>query len=282
MNQIKCRTCKHVDAPIIHDLGDLGNSNLFVCSRCNSLQGSFKGALSLFGSDHVAYVENSALILRDHGSISVNDDFGGNFSTFDKVLCDWIFYLEEVDRCLFDFCVLDYAVDVVKVAKILSDRCISYWDFKPDFVVGQVKTIEIFCDGACSGNPGPGGWGAILRNGERTKEISGGAKDTTNNQMELTAAIEGLKALKKPCDVSLTSDSKYLVNAIEKGWLVNWKQNGWKTANKKPVKNKELWIALDEQLDIHSVRFYWVKGHAGHEQNERCDELARAALEAVR
>lgn len=141
-----------------------------------------------------------------------------------------------------------------------------------------MKKVEIFTDGACSGNPGPGGWGAVMRYKNTEKELYGFLAHTTNNQMELTAAIEALKALKQSCDVILTTDSQYVKDGITK-WIFNWKKNDWRTAAKKPVKNKELWIALDEQILRHNVEWAWVKGHAGHPENERADELARKAIE---
>ncbi len=137
-----------------------------------------------------------------------------------------------------------------------------------------MKHIELYTDGACRGNPGKGGWGAILVFEGIEKELSGGEKETTNNRMELTAAIEGLRAIKYPCEVTLTSDSRYLVDAIEKKWLVSWKKKNWKKADGKPVLNVDLWKALDEQLARHTVSFVWVKGHEGHPYNERCDVLA--------
>ena len=140
-----------------------------------------------------------------------------------------------------------------------------------------MKTVEAFTDGACSGNPGPGGWGAILRFGERTKELSGGEASTTNNRMELTAAIEALNALNEPCHVLMHTDSKYVMDGIS-GWIKGWKRNGWKTADKKPVKNAELWQALDQANARHKVEWTWVKGHAGHVENERADELARLGM----
>jgi ribonuclease HI len=140
-----------------------------------------------------------------------------------------------------------------------------------------MKQVEIFTDGACSGNPGPGGWGAILRHGDALKELSGGESPTTNNRMELTAAIEALKALKEPCQVDLYTDSSYLRNGI-RGWVEGWKRNGWKTADRKPVKNVELWQALDEERKRHKVTWHWVRGHAGHPENERADELARLGM----
>lgn len=140
-----------------------------------------------------------------------------------------------------------------------------------------MKRIEIFTDGACSGNPGAGGWGVILRYKDLEKELSGGEAETTNNRMELRAVIEGLKALKEPCNITLYTDSRYVMDGIEK-WIYSWKKNGWKTANKKSaVKNVELWQELDELRNKHEIRFVWVKGHAGHQENERCDELARLA-----
>lgn len=138
-----------------------------------------------------------------------------------------------------------------------------------------MKRVEIFTDGACSGNPGAGGWGAILRYNDVSKELAGGEYDTTNNRMELTAVIEALSALKEPCNITLYTDSRYVMDGIEK-WIYNWKKSGWKTANKKTaVKNIELWQKLDELRSRHEIRFVWVKGHAGHAENERCDELAR-------
>ena len=138
-----------------------------------------------------------------------------------------------------------------------------------------MKRIEIFTDGACSGNPGAGGWGAILRYNNVEKELSGGEAETTNNRMELTAVISALEALKEPCNITLYTDSKYVMEGIEK-WIFSWKQNGWRTSNKKsPVKNVELWQRLDELKQKHEIRWVWVKGHAGHKENERCDELAR-------
>lgn len=137
-----------------------------------------------------------------------------------------------------------------------------------------MKKVEIFTDGACSGNPGPGGWGAILRYGNKEKELSGGSEDTTNNRMELTACIEALKALKEPCDVLLTTDSQYVVNGITKGWAKGWRTNGWKKADKKPALNSDLWELLLNLTETHNVEFNWIKGHAGHPENERCDTLA--------
>lgn len=137
-----------------------------------------------------------------------------------------------------------------------------------------MKHIEIFTDGACSGNPGPGGWGAILRYGTYVKELSGGEPETTNNRMELTAVIQALNALHEPCEVTLTTDSQYVVNGINKGWAEAWKSKGWRKADNKPVANPELWEELLNILLVHSVTFVWVKGHAGHPENERCDELA--------
>lgn len=139
-----------------------------------------------------------------------------------------------------------------------------------------MKRVEIFTDGACLGNPGAGGWAAILRYNDVEKEISGGELQTTNNRMELTAVIEALEKLKEPCNITLYTDSRYVMDGIEK-WIYAWKKSGWKTSNKKqPVKNVELWQRLDAARERHEIRFVWVKGHAGHAENERCDELARS------
>ncbi len=145
----------------------------------------------------------------------------------------------------------------------------------------MMNKVEIFTDGACKGNPGPGGWGAILRYGTTEKEIYGASKNTTNNIMELTAVIESLKNLKKPCELIITTDSKYVKNGITE-WIHNWKKNGWRTAAKKEVKNKELWIELDSLIQIHSISWYWVKGHSGHPENERADLLANVAIEELK
>ncbi len=138
----------------------------------------------------------------------------------------------------------------------------------------EYKDVLIFTDGACSGNPGPGGWGAILRYGTHEMEISGGEKLTTNNRMELTALISALKKLKVPCNLTIYTDSKYLSDAIVKGWVWNWMKNGWKKSDKTPVLNPELWKELMSLLQQHKYTFVWVKGHAGHPENERCDTLA--------
>lgn len=137
--------------------------------------------------------------------------------------------------------------------------------------------VVIHTDGACSGNPGPGGWGALLRSGAHERELCGGEAQTTNNRMELTAAIEALNALKRPCKVELHTDSTYVRDGITK-WMFNWKRNAWRTADKKPVKNAELWQALDAARGRHDVTWHWVKGHAGHDDNERADELARKGM----
>ena len=142
------------------------------------------------------------------------------------------------------------------------------------------KCIEIFTDGACSGNPGPGGWGAILRQGATTKEISGAEKSTTNNRMELLAAINALEALKRPCKVSVTTDSQYVKNGITK-WIFSWKKKDWKKSDNKPVVNIDLWKRLDELARLHEIKWHWVKGHSGHAENERCDELARLAIKRL-
>ena len=144
-----------------------------------------------------------------------------------------------------------------------------------------MKHIELFTDGACSGNPGPGGWGAILRYNGVEKELSGGEKDTTNNRMELTAVIMGLKALKEPCKVTLTTDSKYVSDGISKGWAQSWKNNGWRKADKKPALNPDLWDELLNLLNLHEDEINWVKGHAGHPENERCDKLAVAYYQSL-
>ncbi len=141
----------------------------------------------------------------------------------------------------------------------------------------KLKEVQIFSDGACSGNPGPGGWGAILRYGESEKELSGGERETTNNRMELMGVISALEVLKEPCLVKIFTDSKYIANAFLEKWLDNWQKNGWKTAGKKPVKNRELWERLLKQAAIHKLEWQWIKGHAGHPENERCDELAVTA-----
>lgn len=142
-----------------------------------------------------------------------------------------------------------------------------------------MKKVEIFTDGACSGNPGPGGWGAILRYNGVEKELSGGEKDTTNNRMELTAVISALKALKMPCEAVVTTDSKYVYESITKGWVYSWQKNGWRKADKKPALNVDLWTELLELLGKHQVTFNWVKGHNEHPENERCDRLAVAECE---
>ncbi|MDX2308945.1 MAG: ribonuclease HI [Hyphomicrobium sp.] len=139
------------------------------------------------------------------------------------------------------------------------------------------KIIEVYTDGACSGNPGPGGWGAILRWGEHEKELSGGEAETTNNRMELRAVIEALTAIKGSQSVAIYTDSVYVKNGIT-GWIHGWKRNGWRTADKKPVKNAELWQALEAAAERHTISWHWVKGHAGHPENERADALARGAM----
>ena len=142
-----------------------------------------------------------------------------------------------------------------------------------------MNKVEIITDGACSGNPGPGGWGAILRCNGTEKELSGGEKDTTNNRMELTAVISALKALKYPCEVTVTTDSKYVYESVTKGWVYSWQKNGWRKADKKPALNPDLWSELLTLLDMHNVTFVWVKGHNEHPENERCDRLAVAECE---
>jgi ribonuclease HI len=140
-----------------------------------------------------------------------------------------------------------------------------------------MKTVEIFTDGACRGNPGPGGWGVLLRYGDVEKELYGGEPDTTNNRMELMAAIRGLEALSRSCDVILTTDSQYVRQGIT-SWLAGWKKKGWKTASKQPVKNQDLWLQLDDQAARHQVDWRWVKGHSGHRENEIADQLANRGI----
>ena len=144
----------------------------------------------------------------------------------------------------------------------------------------DVQLVEIFCDGACSGNPGPGGYGAILRYGGHVKELSGGAKDTTNNRMEMTAAIEALRLLTRPCQVSITTDSQYLVKGMTE-WIAGWQRKGWRNSKKEPVLNKDLWESLLNLTKAHTVQWKWVRGHAGHAENERCDQLAREGIPAL-
>jgi ribonuclease HI len=143
-----------------------------------------------------------------------------------------------------------------------------------------LKKVEIFTDGACKGNPGPGGWGALLRYGKVEKTLHGGEPETTNNRMELTAAIRALEALKQPCEVLLTTDSQYVRKGITE-WLQRWKQNQWRTAAKEPVKNQDLWRALDEQVARHQVQWHWIKGHSGHRENEIADQLANRGVAEI-
>jgi ribonuclease HI len=145
----------------------------------------------------------------------------------------------------------------------------------------RMKTVDIYTDGACSGNPGKGGYGVVMLYGSARKELSEGFSRTTNNRMEVLAVITGLASLKESCNVNLYSDSKYVVNAIEQGWLEGWKKNGWKKSNKGAVLNVDLWKKLDEQLKKHNVKFIWVKGHAENVENERCDQLAREAASGI-
>jgi len=143
-----------------------------------------------------------------------------------------------------------------------------------------MSQVTLYTDGACRGNPGPGGWGAVLSNGSATRELWGGEKSTTNNRMELQAAIEGLRALNRPCEVALYTDSKYLIQGIQ-DWLPRWKQNGWRTAARKPVKNDDLWRMLDEQAGRHQIEWIWVKGHDGTPGNERADQLANRGVDEL-
>lgn len=145
-----------------------------------------------------------------------------------------------------------------------------------------MKQVDIFTDGACSGNPGPGGWGAILRYKGTDKEISGGEKQTTNNRMELTAVIEALKLLKEPCEVTLWTDSKYVADGLGKGWAAGWKKNGWRKADKKPALNPDLWDELLNLNDKHTIKIQWIKGHASHPENEKCDRMAVAQSQKYR
>ncbi|UWN48026.1 Ribonuclease HI [Alcanivorax sp. ALC70] len=144
-----------------------------------------------------------------------------------------------------------------------------------------MKQVEIFTDGACRGNPGPGGWGAVLRHGKNEKELHGGEPHTTNNRMELMAAIQALEALSQECEVRLTTDSQYVRKGITE-WMANWKKRGWKTAAKKPVVNQDLWMRLDEAAARHRVRWHWVKGHSGHPENERADQLANRGIDEMK
>ena len=144
----------------------------------------------------------------------------------------------------------------------------------------MADVVEIYTDGACKGNPGPGGWGALLRSGRRERELFGGEPDTTNNRMELTAVIRALEALKRPCDVAVFTDSEYVKKGITE-WLAAWKRRGWKTADRKPVKNEALWRRLDELARRHRVRWHWVRGHSGHPENERADELANRGVASL-
>ena len=143
-----------------------------------------------------------------------------------------------------------------------------------------MKTVEIFTDGACRGNPGPGGWGALLRYGDKERTLCGGEHETTNNRMELMAVIKGLSALQRSCEVKVTSDSTYVLKGIQE-WMPNWKARGWKTASKKPVKNVDLWQQLDQLVALHTIDWQWVKGHSGHTENEIADELANRGIDEL-
>ena len=144
-----------------------------------------------------------------------------------------------------------------------------------------MKHVDIYTDGACRGNPGKGGWGAILVYGTREKELSGGERETTNNRMELTAVISALRALREPCEVTLTSDSKYVIDAITKGWVQSWRAKGWRRADRSPAQNVDLWEQLLPLLEQHTITFVWVRGHTGHPYNERCDVLATSFADAL-
>jgi len=146
--------------------------------------------------------------------------------------------------------------------------------------MSEKPQVKIFTDGACRGNPGPGGWGVLLRSGDKEKHLYGGVKNTTNNRMELTAAIEGLAALKKPCHVIVTTDSEYVRRGITE-WMENWKKKGWKSSKKKPVKNQDLWQRLDQETQRHEIEWHWVKGHSGHPENELADELANRGIDEL-
>jgi len=145
-----------------------------------------------------------------------------------------------------------------------------------------LKKVYLYTDGACSGNPGPGGWGAVLKYGNQEKELSGGEPETTNNRMELTAVIEGLSALKEPCEVELCSDSTYVIDSIQKKWVYNWQRKGWRKSDNSPALNVDLWQRLLPLLETHKVSFVWVRGHTGHPENERCDRLAVAYYTRLR
>lgn len=142
----------------------------------------------------------------------------------------------------------------------------------------MTEQVEIFTDGACRGNPGPGGWGALLRFGAEEKKIKGSHQNTTNNRMEMQAAIAALESLSRPCEIKLVTDSKYLLDGVN-SWMPNWKKRGWKTANKKPVKNEDLWRKLDDLVQVHTINWEWVKGHSGHVENEIVDQLANDAID---
>lgn len=144
----------------------------------------------------------------------------------------------------------------------------------------EKQTVYLYCDGACRGNPGPGGWGVLLRYNDHERRLHGGEKNTTNNRMELTAAIEGLKVLSRSCQIIVTTDSEYLRRGITE-WLPDWKKRGWKTSNKKPVKNVDLWQKLETEVERHHIRWHWVKGHSGHSENEIADELANIGIDEV-
>ena len=199
---------------------------------------------------------------------------------FLKILLVLILLIKLLPFCLiYSIMLIRYPGRSLLAGEKAADRILSFERrlFEKIWETGKrrkMKTVTIYTDGACSGNPGPGGWGAILMFGEHKKELSGGERKTTNNRMELTAVIKGLEALKEPCVVELYSDSKYVIDALEKGWAKGWKARGWIKSDKKPALNPDLWERLLALCDIHTVKLHWVKGHAENPYNNRCDQLA--------
>ena len=226
------------------------------------------------------YCDKAKLVIELDGS----QHYEGNAPEYDAVRTE---YLEKVEKLtVLRFTNRDINTNFEGVC-ITIDRVVksvvpsSVWPSASHLPPGEglrrsMKTVTIYTDGACSGNPGPGGWGAILMYGEFKKELSGGEKQTTNNRMELTGVIEALRALKEPCIVELYSDSKYVIDALEKGWAKGWKARGWIKSDKKPALNPDLWEILLSLCDYHKVNLHWVKGHASNPYNNRCDELAVA------